>query len=98
MKRELSYNELEEDRDNFKVWFYLMVGIVISLTILIILDGFSENKRIELLEEKVKNCGSKSLGFHYICYGQEGYWEFNDYGDYMNAIDFMKDNNCEVLK
>jgi len=97
-----TYKELERELRK-KSWGALLIVIIAisGLTIVGIQKDKlqSENEDLQF-KLRTYNWDNKTLEFWYICNDghYQSYWKFNDYGDYMNAQDVLKNLNCEVIK
>ena len=99
MNTEKEYKEMKE---NSFMWKTLSIILFIALVCVGVADNYYDKKTETQLEEckynlRQFNWNNDTLDFCYECEDTKGCWGFNDHGDYVNAINVLKDLNCEVV-
>ncbi len=94
-------------------WTYWIMAIIISLLVISFLHvngkrlNLQEENQALKIELRKANWNNETLFIEYKCQdtkdikftkGQQGFWEFNDHGDYMNAKYVLNKLGCEVIE
>lgn len=106
----ITEKEFRELKENKFTWKITSIILLISLLFMGIADYYYDKGADTKLEEckyelRKSNWNNDTLNFCYECEdtkdikftsGIKGCWGFNSHGDYINAINVLKDLNCKV--
>ncbi len=104
--------ELEKDRNEWKhiafLYVIILLFFVVAMAIFALkLKNLQEENQALQIELRKANWNNDTLLIHYKCgdfedikftKAQEGFWTFNDHGDFMNAKSVLQGLGCEVTE